>query len=233
MHLPYSVKIYISVAKRLKRSIDPPGIMVALGLAGSERRNPRYPRPEAGLVSAQAAPRTVRSALIAMVLAMVAILGGTTAAQAQKPTAVEFTYHWETGSDAIVVQQLGHLSDRWALSTVIRNWNAATGINVHAGRCVDFPSQHCVKVAQYTDRSDGAAVGYTTIVSGTEVPATIYLNKAYFSWSNVDSHAVTCHEFGHAVGFEHDERSGCTSQANRETPSQWELTKASRAYQTA
>ena len=183
-------------------------------------------------MSAQAAPRTVRSALIAMVLAMVAILGGTTAAQAQKPTAVEFTYHWETGSDAIVVQQLGHLSDRWALSTVIRNWNAAPGLNVHRGQCADFPNQHCVKVSGYNDTAEGAAVGYTTIVGGTEQPTYIYLNKAYWGWSSVDSHAVTCHEFGHAVGFEHDERSGCTSQANRQAPSQWELTRASRGYQS-
>ncbi|HYO32828.1 MAG TPA: hypothetical protein VES21_08255 [Nocardioidaceae bacterium] len=173
---------------------------------------------------------TLRRALLAVSAALVAVLGVMVPAQAQTPS--QFDYHWSSGSNIIVVQEMGTLAKRWALSAVIRDWDAAATLRVHRGQCADFPAQHCVKVAAYNQEDSGAG-GYTVITPGTDEPTLIYLNRAYWDWDTVDSHSVTCHEFGHAVGFTHDERSGCTSEDNRRTPSAWELDRAARAYQNA
>jgi Dual-action HEIGH metallo-peptidase len=177
----------------------------------------------------QVATRTVLLALVA-VIALTAVTG-TASAQAQHRAKqpVGFVYHWSTGSNGIVVQPVGSVPKHWALATVIRNWNAAAGLHVHQGRCSDFPRQHCVQVVSYNAENSGS-VGDAVIYPNSETPTVVHLNRAYWGWSNVDSQAVTCHELGHAVGFTHDEPSGCTSQDNRETPSTWELDRATRAY---
>jgi hypothetical protein len=175
-------------------------------------------------------PTTLRRALLAIAVAVIAVLSAMVPAQAQTPT--QFDYHWSSGSNTIVVQEMGKLAKRWALSAVIRDWDAAATLRVHRGQCSAFPTQHCVKVFAYDEKDSGAG-GYTVITPGSDEPTLIYLNRAYWDWNTVDSHSVTCHEFGHAVGFTHDERSGCTSEDNRRTPSAWELARAARAYQNA
>jgi dual-action HEIGH metallo-peptidase len=183
-----------------------------------------------------AAKRSIQIATRALLIALVAVIAltaATSTASAQARHHAEqpagFVYHWSTGSNDIVVQTVGSVPKHWALSKVIRNWNAAADLNVHKGRCSDFPRQHCVKVISYNAENSGS-VGDAVIYPNSETPTVIHLNKAYWGWSNVDSQAVTCHELGHAVGFTHDEPSGCTSQDNRETPSSWELSRATKAY---
>ncbi len=175
---------------------------------------------------------SVKRALLVALLAILAVLGGTTAAQAASPAPVTFTYHWANGSNGIVVQQMGVVAKRWQLTKVVHNWDAGSVVNMHLGKCADFPTQHCVLISSY-DTGDTGAAGYAVIVPDSETPTIVKLNKGYWNWSTVDSMAVTCHELGHAVGFTHEEPSGCTSQDNRETPSKWELDAAARAYTDA
>ena len=174
-----------------------------------------------------------RRLVVAALIAVIAVLGTTTSAQAT--AAPEFIYHWNTSSRVIVVESSGHLAGRWAVQQVVRDWNAADVLVVHQGLCSAFPAQHCVKVRQYRDTTVGAPVGYAIGqggTDGTDQTVLISLNMAYQGWTNVDPRAVACHEMGHAVGFTHDERSGCTSEEGRETPSRWELNRAAAAYRT-
>jgi hypothetical protein len=175
---------------------------------------------------------SVKRALVIALLALISIVGGTTAAQAKTTAPVTFTYHWATGSNGIVVQQVGPVAKRWQLVAVVREWNSGSVINMHIGTCADFPTQHCVLLSSY-DTGDTGAAGYVVIAPNSETPTIVKLNKGYWNWSTVDSKAVTCHELGHAVGFTHEEPSGCTSQDNREDPSKWELDTAAKAYAKA
>jgi hypothetical protein len=140
----------------------------------------------------------------------------------------EFIYHWANGDDGVVVQASDRLSDRWGLPAVVRAWGSADTLNAHFGDCSDFPNQHCVKVVGYFSDIDGLG-GHTTIVLDSEQPTVVHLNRFIFSFY-AEPQDVTCHEFGHAVGFTDDvTHDGCMSQESP-LPSDWELQRAANAY---
>jgi hypothetical protein len=140
----------------------------------------------------------------------------------------EFIYHWATGSNAIVVQASDQLSDRWGLPAVVRGWNEADTMNTHLGDCSDFPNQHCVKVVGYLSDDDGLG-GHTTIVLDSEQATVVHLNRFIFPFYD-EPQDVTCHEFGHVVGFTDDvTHDGCMTD-EQPLPSDWELQRAANAY---
>ncbi len=158
------------------------------------------------------------------------IVAALTALRATVPSMVrttepEFIRHWLSPSNTIIVQtEAGGLSRQWRLLSVVHAWDRAHDLNVRVGTCKRHPAAHCVKVMEYRNR-DSNVLGYAVIVLHTDEAVRVHLNAAY-----PRNQAVTCHEFGHAVGFTHDARKGCTRQPGRTTPSQWELRTSSGQY---
>lgn len=173
-----------------------------------------------------------RVSVAATVLALVATLTPASAL-ARDPG---FRYPWRTGNDNIVVQAQG-VAPRWELPAVLHEWNRKSRvIHVHFGRCDRFPRQHCVIVRDY--RANDSMAGYTNMYLGTELPARINLNRRYWPSApgslQANPRATTCHEFGHAVGFDHPSPSGCTSGAVIDSRhlSRWMVKRADRAYRS-
>lgn len=136
----------------------------------------------------------------------------------------EFIRHWLTSSKTIIVQTEAGLSRQWRLLRIVRAWDRANNLSVRVGSCKRHPAAHCVKVLEYHKR-DTNVLGYAVIVLHSDEAVRVHLNAAYPA-----NQAVTCHEFGHAVGFTHDARKGCTRQAGRTMPSRWELRTSSGQY---
>jgi hypothetical protein len=170
----------------------------------------------------------VRALATAAGVVALAVMGSLPAHARELDPPPEFIWHWETGDDGIVVQASDRLSDRWGLPAVVRAWGQAEPMNAHLGDCADFPNQHCVKVIGYFSAIDNLG-GHTTIVLDSEQPTIVHLNRFIFSFFD-EPQDVTCHEFGHAVGFTDDvTHDGCMHQ-EKPVPSDWELQRAGNAY---